>query len=76
MYFKRTFKKYLQKKTSKKENPFEISRGLPVGVLYETKQFPSSSDGEQFPFKKTDRTTVSDESGSKSNTELNQVMGA
>lgn len=62
--------------TSKKANQFEISSGLPVGTLYETMQFPSSSDGEQFPFKKTDRTTVSDESGSKNNTKLNQVIGA
>lgn len=44
-------------------------------MLYETIQVPSSSDGEQFSFKKTDRTTVSDESGSKNNTKLNQVRG-
>lgn len=74
--FQRKNKKYVKKNTSKKEKQVEISSGLPVGVLYETTQFPSSSDGGQFPFKKTDRTTVSDASGSKNNIKLNQVIGA
>lgn len=76
VFQRKFYKKYVKKKTSKKAKQVEISSGLPVGVLYETTQFPSSSDGAQFPFKKTDRTTVSDASGSKNNTKFNQVIEA
>lgn len=67
------YKKYIGEKASKKTkvDHFQVSSSLPVAILYETMQVPSSSGGEQFSFKKTDRTTVSDESGSKNNTKIN-----
>lgn len=65
IFQKNIYEKYVKIKTSKKANHIEISSGLPVGVLYESTQFPSNSDGEKLLFKKTDTTTVSDESGSK-----------